>query len=127
MEKAPWKLTKELVELLVVEELDPNDNTSFMTAPLFIYFKSLVTQCLISARKHANEVSTLMRIMSYHSAYPAFRYNSNPIGDFMSKLMLHVSDSDLGLEIDKMMLNSYDHIGTNTYDHFQVLTNGIAK
>ncbi len=62
MEKAPWKLTKELVDVM-----------GGLDSPYFEDYVARCTSALIEARKHADEVATLMEIMAFHSSYPAFR------------------------------------------------------
>ncbi len=61
MEKAPWKLTKEMAEVM-----GPR------TSPDFVEYTRQCTAALIVARKHAKQAVTMMEIMMHHSNYPAF-------------------------------------------------------
>lgn len=128
METAPWKLTKELVEVMLVGSgLESTAPDAYLSAPLFQRYTQLCTDCFMAARKHASSVTTLMSIMAHKSQYPAFRYNPRAIQDFTDRLKLDIPDSEVKAEIRRMIITSYDHSGANRYDTFQVLTNGIAK
>lgn len=116
MEKAPYKLTEELVDVM-----------GGPTSPAFDDFVKFCAEALISARQHADDICTLMEIMSYRSNYPAFKYNPNAIADFRSKLFLHLPDEKMLKVAKKLAMKSYKHSGTDFYDTFQVMTNGIAK
>ena len=115
MEKAPWKLTAEMVDV--------------MGGLRSAYFEDYVSRCtaaLKEARRHAEAVCVLMEIMSYKSNYPALRYNAAAIQDFRGRLLLSVSDSELRREVDHLISRSYCHTGTGMYDRFQLQTNGIV-
>jgi len=115
MEKAPWKLTKEMADVMGgVKSAD------------FIEYQRQCTQALLVARRHAKQVKSLMEMMSHHSSYPAFQYNRHAIRDFMYRLMLDIPDKDVEKKVGAMMRKSYNHQGTNLYDKFQLATNGIA-
>eukprot|EP01033_Poteriospumella_lacustris_P003043 gene3043-2228_t len=115
MEKAPWKLNAEFVEVM-----------GGYQSPLFKDYRQRCIQAFNVARRHAKAVLTLMEIMQAHSNYPAFRYNPNAIRDFRARLFLDRPDSDLPSIIDQLIAKSYKHTGTDLYDQFQLATNGIA-
>lgn len=115
LEKAPWKLTAEMAEV--------------MGGPKSETFQEYIRQCtaaLLVARKHFKQVKTLMEIMSFHSSYPAFRYNSHSIRDFRSRLFLDMPDNAVEAQVRNLMKRSYNSTGTSLYDRFQLATNGIA-
>jgi phosphatidylinositol kinase/protein kinase (PI-3 family) len=62
MEKAPFKLTEEFVQVL-----------GGRYTPEFTKFARLLRKGFVCARKHAKEVITLMEIMLHESTYPCFR------------------------------------------------------
>lgn len=138
MEKAPWKLTHDLAELMYVHNSNerepklaegvkptPIPANDLMKAPLFRHYMKLCTDCLSIARKHGDDVVSLMSIMSHQSQYPAFKYNASVISDFKSRLLPEVGDDKLEGAVEAMMMKSYEHGGTLLYDQFQVVTNGI--
>jgi phosphatidylinositol 4-kinase len=92
MEKAPWKLNVEFVEVM-----------GGYDSSLFKDYRQRCIQAFIVARRHAKSVLTLMSIMQAHSNYPAFRYNSNAIRDFRARLYLDRPDSDLPAIIDQLI------------------------
>lgn len=92
MEKAPWKLNAEFVEVM-----------GGYQSPLFKDYRQRCIQAFNVARRHAKAVLTLMEIMQAHSNYPAFRYNPNAIRDFRARLFLDRPDSDLPSIIDQLI------------------------
>lgn len=115
LEKAPWKLTQEMADVM-----------SGLNSAYFAEYKKLCAKAFISARKHADKFCTLFEIMAHESNYPAFKYNAHWISDFRAKLVTHIPDADIGAEIDRLVAKSYRHTGTGLYDRFQLATNGIA-
>lgn len=73
MEKAPFKLTEEMVEVMG----GPN-------SPYFEEFCKLCTKAFLVAREHAYSVIQLMEVMSFQSNYPAFRYVSICVNVYVS-------------------------------------------
>jgi phosphatidylinositol 4-kinase B len=115
MEKAPWKLTQEMVDV--------------MGGVRSHYYEEYVSRCIMAlkeARRHAEQMCVLMETMSYKSNYPAFRYNSNAIAEFRARLLLHTPDSELRREVEGLISKSFNHGGTSLYDRFQLQTNGIV-
>lgn len=92
MEKAPWKLNAEFVEVM-----------GGYDSSLFKDYRQRCIQAFNVARRHAKSVLTLMSIMQAHSNYPAFRYNANAIRDFRARLFLDRPDSDLPAIIDQLI------------------------
>jgi ABC-type transport system involved in cytochrome bd biosynthesis fused ATPase/permease subunit len=62
MEKAPWKLNKEMVDVM-----------GGQSSELFQQYKQRCIQAFTAARKHAKEAITMLEIMQFHSNFPAFR------------------------------------------------------
>lgn len=114
MEKAPWKMTDEMLEVM-----------GGTTTQLAKDYLKLCTQAFIAVRKHAKVLLVLVDIMAYRSNFPSFRYNKNALNDFESRLLLDVPDSQLEAEVEKLFLSCIGNLGTNLYDQFQLLTNGI--
>eukprot|EP01038_Epipyxis_sp_PR26KG_P015739 gene15739-21306_t len=115
MEKAPWKLTEEMVDVM-----------GGRTSPDYELYSKLCLDALLVARKHEKQVSTLMEIMTFKSNYPAFKYNPHSIRDFRAKLFLDLPDKSVEAQVAKLLQKSYNHTGTGLYDQFQLATNKIA-
>jgi phosphatidylinositol 4-kinase len=62
MEKAPWKLNRELAEVMGGKHSEYCQE-----------YRRRCIQALTVARKHAHEVILLMGIMQFNSNYPAFK------------------------------------------------------
>eukprot|EP00981_Chlorochromonas_danica_P008321 scaffold2111_cov167-Ochromonas_danica.AAC.10 len=116
MEKAPWKLNRELAEVM-----------GGPRSPDYDEYRNRCVQAFLVARKHARQICMLMEIMQFHSNYPCFKYNRNAIADFRARLHLDCPDSDIANITDRMLYRSYNNTGTDLYDSFQLATNGIAK
>jgi phosphatidylinositol 4-kinase len=115
LEKAPFKLTQEIVDVMLG-----------MDSVHYAEYKKLCIQAFISSRKHADKLCKLFEIMSYNSNYTAFKRNPNWISDFRTKLALNMQDTEIWQEIDRLVSKSYNHSGTLSYDRYQRATNGIA-
>ena len=114
MEKAPWKLTKEMVEVMGGRK-----------SQYFQLYIDLCTHAFLVARKHYNAISMMMEITSYESNYPSFQYNKEAIFDFKNRSLLDVPDDKMKAEILRLANKSYNSLGTILYDKFQLATNGI--
>lgn len=92
MEKAPWKLNKEMVSVM------GGKNSKW-----FDSYKERCIQAFLTARKHSKQVVRLMEIMQYQSNYPAFKYNSNSIHDFRARLYLDAPDSAIPKIVERLI------------------------
>ena len=115
LEKAPWKLTVEMVDVMGGLEGAP-----------FKRYKALCVDAFRAARAHAREVEGLMEIMAHKSVYPAFKYCKTVIPDFRKRLMLDRPDDHVPAIVEGFVKKSYDYSGTRLYDKFQLATNEIA-
>jgi phosphatidylinositol kinase/protein kinase (PI-3 family) len=73
MEKAPWKLNKELASVMGGRK-----------SPMYADYRQRCIDAFTVARRHAKEVTLLMNIMIFHSNYPAFR-QVQPSLDFIGR------------------------------------------
>lgn len=118
MERAPFKLTKEYVEVM-----------GGLDSECYKEYERLVVQGFIEARKSSQIALGLVEIMMYKSRYPCFtgKYgNGISLKRFEQRLMLHVPDSQIEKRAKALITRSYDHWGTNAYDGFQKWSNGYA-
>ena len=92
MEKAPFKLTEELADVM-----------GGSNSAEFEEYISLCTRAFIVARKHAHAVSRMMEIMAHRSQYPSFQYNKNAIADFRKRLFLDQKDANAEIIVRKLV------------------------
>jgi phosphatidylinositol kinase/protein kinase (PI-3 family) len=114
-ETAPWKMSEEMLAVM-----------GGKLSPLTAQYLQLCTAALSAARKHSDMLLGLMEIISYKSNFPSLKYNRCAIRDFRNRLLLDVSDVKLEAEVEKLFGKSSSNSGTNLYDQFQLVTNGIA-
>eukprot|EP00934_Nitzschia_sp_Nitz4_P000571 Nitzschia sp. Nitz4//scaffold139_size61406//2322//5362//NITZ4_006445-RA/size61406-processed-gene-0.48-mRNA-1//1//CDS//3329535807//571//frame0 len=118
MERAPFKLTKEYVE--VMGGLDSEG---------YKEYEHLVVEAFKAARQNSQIALGLVEIMMYKSRYPCFtgKYgNGISLKRFEQRLMLDVPDDQIERRAKQLITRSYDHWGTNFYDKFQKWSNGYA-
>lgn len=119
MERAPFKLTKEYVEVMG----GVNDDC-------YKEFEFLFVEGFKQARKNSQIALGLVEIMMYKSNYPCFegfRYGKGvTLRRFEKRLMLDVPDKFIEKRAKRLIKLSYDHWGTGAYDSFQKWSNGYA-
>lgn len=118
MERAPFKLTKEYVEVM-----------GGLDSECFKEYENLVVQGFNEARKNSQIALGLVEIMMYKSKYPCFSGkfgNGVALKQFERRLMLHVPEGVVETHARNLLKQSYDHWGTNFYDKFQKWSNGYA-
>lgn len=118
MERAPFKLTKEYVEVM-----------GGLDSECYKEYERLVVEGFKEARKNSQIALGLVEIMMYKSRYPCFtgKYgNGVSLKRFEKRLMLDVPDNQVEKRARALIKQSYDHWGTNFYDKFQKWSNGYA-
>ncbi|KAH3671689.1 hypothetical protein OGAPHI_000394 [Ogataea philodendri] len=114
-EAAPFKLTMEYVDLLGGED-----------SVYFQKFRSLMKDAFRSLRKHANSLVNMVELMQKDSQLPCFKAGANTSVQMKQRFQLHLSDEELDLFIDNVLINkSLGSIYTRLYDQYQLLTQGI--
>ena len=118
-ERAPFKLTKEYVEVM-----------GGMNSECYKEFERLFVAGFEEARKNYQIALGLVEIMMFKSNYPCFtgwRYgNGKALTRFEKRLMLNVPDKKVKKRALKLIRRSKQHFGTYLYDAFQKATNGYA-
>lgn len=118
-ERAPFKLTKEYVEVM-----------DGVGSECYNEFERLFVAGFEAARKNSQIALGLVEIMMYKSNYPCFsgwRYgNGRALPGFEKRLMLRVPDHKVKAKALRLVRKSRQHIGTYAYDVFQKATNGYA-
>ena len=118
-ERAPWKLTSEMVEVMGGKD-----------SPLWDEYIKLMAEGLKAVRRQADTLLTLVEITGYKSMFPCFRQPGGGVArvlrELKARLMLDVADHGIEPRVRSMANTSYQHVGTILYEKFQLATNKIA-
>jgi len=119
MERAPFKLTEEYVEVM-----------GGANSEVYQEFKRLFVEGLVEARNKCQIALGLVEIMMYQSNYPCFsgrRYGGGKaLKGFRERLMLDIPDDQVEAKAMRLIDRARDHWGTRAYDSFQQWSNGYA-
>lgn len=113
-ESSPFKLTPEFVEVMGGQGSD-----------MFEYFKILILQGLIAARKHQDKLTSLVDIMRAGSQLTCFTNSSSTVQAMKARFHLNLTEEQLHALVDTMVDQSIHSLTTKLYDNFQYFTNGI--
>ncbi|XP_018323241.1 phosphatidylinositol 4-kinase beta isoform X2 [Agrilus planipennis] len=113
-EMSPFKLTPEFVEVMGGYGSD-----------MFEYFKILILQGFVAARKHQDMLIPIVEIMSSSSQLPCFRSGATTVMNLKSRFHMGITEEQLQQEVNNMVERSINSISTKLYDGFQYFTNGI--
>ncbi|XP_018421917.1 PREDICTED: phosphatidylinositol 4-kinase beta isoform X1 [Nanorana parkeri] len=112
-ETSAFKLTSEFVDVM-----------GGLNGDMFNYYKMLMLQGLIAARKHMDRVVQVVEIMQQGSQLPCF-HGSSTIRNLKERFHMNMTEEQLQLLVEQMVDGSMRSITTKLYDGFQYLTNGI--
>ncbi|KAK5637883.1 hypothetical protein RI129_000200 [Pyrocoelia pectoralis] len=112
-EVSPFKLTPEFVEVMGGNDSD-----------MFKYFKILILQGLVAARKHMDMIIPLVEIMRSGSQLPCFKSGTATVQNLKNRFHLNMTEEQLHNEVDNMVEGSIHSLSTKLYDDFQYFTNG---
>ncbi|XP_038018034.1 phosphatidylinositol 4-kinase beta isoform X3 [Motacilla alba alba] len=112
-ETSAFKLTAEFVDVM-----------GGLDGDMFNYYKMLMLQGLIAARKHMDKVVQIVEIMQQGSQLPCF-HGSSTIRHLKERFHMNLTEEQLQLLVEQMVDGSMRSITTKLYDGFQYLTNGI--
>ena len=119
LERAPFKLTEEYVEVM--------GGTS---GSAYLEFQKLFVEGMVEARSKCQIALGMVEIMMYQSNYPCFsgrRYGGGQaLLGFRERLMLDVPDEQVEAKVLALIETARDHWGTRAYDKFQEWSNGLA-
>lgn len=113
-ENSPFKLTQEFVDVMG----GPGND-------MFEYFKILMLQGLVAARKHHERIITLVEIMQASCQLPCFKNGASAIRSLRDRFHMGLTEEQLQLLVDTMVESSMHSLTTKLYDGFQYFTNGI--
>ncbi|XP_036394225.1 phosphatidylinositol 4-kinase beta isoform X2 [Megalops cyprinoides] len=112
-ETSAFKLTSEFVDVM-----------GGLDGDMFNYYKMLMLQGLIAARKHMEKVVQIVEIMQQGSQLPCF-HGSSTIRNLKERFHMNLTEEQLQVLVEQMVDGSMRSITTKLYDGFQYLTNGI--
>ncbi|KAM7384934.1 hypothetical protein PAMA_012018 [Pampus argenteus] len=112
-ETSAFKLTSEFVDVM-----------GGLDSDMFIYYKMLMLQGLIAARKHMEKVLQIVEIMQQGSHLPCF-HGSSTIRGLKERFHMSLTEEQLQLLVEQLVDGSMRSITTKLYDSFQYVTNGI--
>ncbi|XP_063173220.1 phosphatidylinositol 4-kinase beta isoform X4 [Candoia aspera] len=112
-ETSAFKLTTEFVDVM-----------GGIGGDMFNYYKMLMLQGLIAARKHMDKVVQIVEIMQQGSQLPCF-HGSSTIRNLKERFHMSMTEEQLQVLIEQLVDGSMRSITTKLYDGFQYLTNGI--
>ncbi|XP_058504753.1 phosphatidylinositol 4-kinase beta isoform X2 [Solea solea] len=112
-ETSAFKLTTEFVDVMGGPDGD-----------MFNYYKMLMLQGLIAARKHMDRVLHIVEIMQQGTQLPCF-HGSSTMRCLKERFHMSLTEEQLQLLVDQLVDGSMRSLTTKLYDGFQYLTNGI--
>lgn len=113
-ETSHFKLTAEFVEVMGGYGSD-----------MFEYYKILMLQGLIAARKHMDKLVQIVEVMQTGSQLPCFRQGASTIKGVKERFHMNLTEEQLQLWVQHMVESSMHSLTTKLYDGIQYLTNGI--
>ncbi|EFN58631.1 hypothetical protein CHLNCDRAFT_34245 [Chlorella variabilis] len=116
-ESAPFKLTRELLEVM---ESDSEGRAS----ELFDYFKVLMIQGFLALRKHADRILLLVEMMQ-GSGCPCFKSCVMAVQGLKKRFHLTLPEPQLVEVVLGLISDSLDAWRTRQYDYYQRVLNGI--
>ena len=111
-EKAPFKLTREMIDLM----------GGGKDKPVFREFMKIYTKCFISARSRYNEIEAICSLM-LNAGLPCFKKDS--FTRMKQRFFLDKTDVDLMSNIEWTINDSINSITTTGYDMYQKRQNEI--
>ncbi|XP_068425746.1 phosphatidylinositol 4-kinase beta [Clinocottus analis] len=112
-ETSAFKLTSEFVDVMGGPDGD-----------MFNYYRMLMLQGLIAARKHMEKVLQIVEIMQQGTQLPCF-HGSSTMRGLKERFHMSLTEEQLQLLVEQLVDGSMRSITTKLYDGFQYLTNGI--
>ena len=117
-EQSPFKLTSEYITVMTIDS-----HHSF-----FPYFRTLVVQGYMEARKHWHVLHLLIQLMMRAQSLPCFAGagEQGTLQQLRQRFMVNASDEEALQHAMSLIDQSIDNWRTHQYDRFQRMTNGIV-
>ncbi|KAG6541010.1 hypothetical protein Mapa_017583 [Marchantia paleacea] len=116
-ESAPFKLTRELLEVM-------DSDAEGKPSEFFDYFKVLCIQGFLLCRKHAERIILLVEMMQ-DSGCPCFKGGPRTIQNLRKRFHLNLTEQQCVSLVLSLIDNSLDAWRTRQYDYYQRVLNGI--
>eukprot|EP00250_Pteridium_aquilinum_P015981 c22872_g1_i3 orf=1049-4555(+) len=116
-ESAPFKLTRELLEVM-------DSDAEGKASEFFDYFKVLCIQGFLTCRKHAERIILLVEMMQ-DSGFPCFKGGVKTIQNLRKRFHLSLTEEQCVSLVLSLISNSLDAWRTRQYDYYQRVLNGI--
>ncbi|KAK1932235.1 Phosphatidylinositol 4-kinase [Phytophthora citrophthora] len=116
VEDAPFKLTKEMVDVM-----------GGLGSPGYRHFRHCLCEGFVVLQKYQSEIAALLQTTGQHSPFPCFHGAklARVIADLRTRLCVGVSRRDIRHRVDHLLRKSYNAWGTRQYDSFQLRSNNI--
>ncbi|XP_044368803.1 phosphatidylinositol 4-kinase beta 1 isoform X2 [Triticum aestivum] len=116
-ESAPFKLTRELLEVM-------DSDAEGTPSEFFDYFKVLCIQGFLTCRKHAERVILLVEMLQ-DSGFPCFKGGTRTILNLRKRFHLSLTEEQCVSLVLSLISSSMDAWRTRQYDYYQRVLNGI--
>ncbi|ODM94358.1 Phosphatidylinositol 4-kinase beta [Orchesella cincta] len=113
-ENSPFKLTEEFVQVMGGTGSD-----------MFEYFKILMLQGLVAARKYSDKIIHLVEIMRSGCQLPCFKSGVSTVTSMKSRFHMSMTEEQLQSLVNDLVNQALNSLTTTLYDRFQYFTNGI--
>ncbi|KAL4579805.1 hypothetical protein LXL04_015971 [Taraxacum kok-saghyz] len=116
-ESAPFKLTRELLEVM-------DSDAEGVSSELFDYFKVLCIQGFLTSRKHAEQIILLVEMLQ-DSGFPCFKGGPRTVENLRKRFHLSLTEEQCVSLVLSLISSSIDAWRTRQYDYYQRVLNGI--
>lgn len=116
-ESAPFKLTRELLEVM-------DSDAEGTPSEFFDYFKVLCIQGFLTCRKHAERIILLVEMLQ-DSGFPCFKGGPRTIQNLRKRFHLSLTEEQCVSLVLSLISSSMDAWRTRQYDYYQKVLNGI--
>ncbi|XP_012571932.1 phosphatidylinositol 4-kinase beta 1 isoform X2 [Cicer arietinum] len=116
-ESAPFKLTRELLEVM-------DSDAEGLPSEFFDYFKVLCIQGFLTCRKHAERIILLVEMLQ-ESGFPCFKGGPRTIQNLRKRFHLSLTEEQCVSLVLSLISSSLDAWRTRQYDYYQKVLNGI--
>ncbi|KAM2710718.1 hypothetical protein FF1_047047 [Malus domestica] len=116
-ESAPFKLTRELLEVM-------DSDAEGVPSEFFDYFKVLCIQGFLTCRKHAERIILLVEMLQ-DSGFPCFKGGARTIQNLRKRFHLSLTEEQCVSLVLSLISSSLDAWRTRQYDYYQRVLNGI--
>lgn len=116
-ESAPFKLTRELLEVM-------DSDAEGVPSEFFDYFKVLCIQGFLTCRKHAERIILLVEMLQ-DSGFPCFKGGIRTIQNLRKRFHLSLTEEQCVSLVLSLISSSLDAWRTRQYDYYQRVLNGI--